>query len=133
MKMINIFNFSSVKKDERLKKADISKLKEDCLADKEYMNEIVALLNENIEEFYETTAISIKAKERFSISRAAHKVRNGLEMVKANSLLDYLDMIQKECQHLNTYDNISNLISGFKNEYIAVLNEIRKQINELDA
>ena len=117
----------------RIKKADISKLKEDCLADKEYMNEIVALLNENIEEFYETTAISIKAKERFSISRAAHKVRNGLEMVKANSLLDYLDMIQKECQHLNTYDNISNLISGFKNEYIAVLNEIRKQINELDA
>ncbi|WP_335966117.1 hypothetical protein [Galbibacter sp. PAP.153] len=121
-----------VNREKRLKRADITKLVNDCLGDKEYISEIVLLLNENIEEFYDATAIYLKAKDRFSISRAAHKIKNGLEMIQAYSLLDYIDVIQTECQHLDTFKNIEKLIADFKKEYTHVLSEVKQQIELLD-
>ncbi|WP_342156300.1 hypothetical protein [Joostella sp. CR20] len=122
-----------MKKEHGKKKANISKIKEDCLADKDYLNEIMLLINNNIDEFYENTEIYLKAKDRFSISRAAHKVKNGLEMVQAFTLLDYLDMIQKECQYVDTYQNIKQLITDFKVEYQLVVIELQSQIDEMEA
>ncbi|WP_255462707.1 hypothetical protein [Galbibacter sp. BG1] len=121
-----------MKKQKNLKRADISKLKSECLGDQEYLNEIVALLDENIEEFYDAAEIYLKAKDRFSISRAAHKIKNGLEMIQAYTLLDYLDMIQKECQHLDTFKNIENLIEDFKVEYTLVQAELKQQISKIN-
>nr|WP_242513640.1 hypothetical protein [Galbibacter mesophilus] len=98
------------------------------MGDREYLNEIVTLLNENIEEFYENVEIYLKAKDRFAISRSAHKIKNGLEMIQAHGLLDYLDMIQKECQQLDTFQNIQFLIDSFKTEYRMAFDELKQQI-----
>ena len=129
MSHINLF---TVKKEVNTKNADISKLINECMGDKEYLNEIIVLLNENIEEFYDTTEVCIKAKDRFSISRGAHKIKNGLEMVQASFLLHYVDLIQKECQHLDTYQKIQNILNQFKVEYELVQNSLYSQIANLD-
>lgn len=129
MSRINLF---TVKKDINTKNADISKLVSECLGDKEYLNEIIVLLNDNIEEFYDTTEVCIKAKDRFSISRGAHKIKNGLEMVQAPVLLHYVDLIQKECQHLDTYRKIQNILNQFKVEYKLVQSSLYSQIDNLD-
>lgn len=130
--MMSRINLFTVKKDINTKNADISKLVSECLGDKEYLNEIIVLLNDNIEEFYDTTEVCIKAKDRFSISRGAHKIKNGLEMVQAPVLLHYVDLIQKECQHLNTYKKIQNILNQFKAEYKLVQNSLYSQIDHLD-
>ena len=126
---INLF---TVKKELNTKNADISKLVNECMGDKEYLNEIIVLLNDNIKEFYDTTEVCIKAKDRFSISRGAHKIKNGLEMVQASVLLHYVDLIQKECQHLDTYQKILNILNQFKVEYELVQNSLYSQIANLD-
>ncbi|WP_417362728.1 hypothetical protein [Galbibacter sp.] len=126
---INLF---TVKKESNTKNVDISKLVTECLGDKEYLNEIIVLLNDNIEEFYDTTEVCIKAKDRFSISRGAHKIKNGLEMVQAPVLLHYVDLIQKECQHLDTYWKIQDILNQFKTEYKLVLTSLYNQIECLD-
>lgn len=130
--MMSRINLFSVKKEQNTKKADISNLVNECLGDKEYLNEIVVLLNDNIEEFYDTTEVCIKAKDRFSISRGAHKIKNGLEMVQAHVLLHYVDLIQKECQHLDTFWKIQDILKKFKIEYKSVQDSLLDQINELD-
>ncbi|MCF8714443.1 hypothetical protein JM658_06320 [Joostella atrarenae] len=126
-----ILNYFLVKKEKALVRANISKLVSDSLGDKEYMNEIVILLNNNIEEFCDSTTISLKAKDRYSIFRAAHKIINGLEMIQAYVLLDYITMIQKECQYMDNFTNIKNLFIDFKMEYAYVLKEINSQIDNL--
>lgn len=130
--MMSRINLFTVKKDINTKNADISKLVSECLGDKEYLNEIIVLLNDNIEEFYDTTEVCIKAKDRFSISRGAHKIKNGLEMVQAPVLLHYVDLIQKECQHLDTYRKIQNILNQFKVEYKLVQSSLYSQIDNLD-
>lgn len=130
--MMGRINLFTVKKELNTKNADISKLVSECLGDKEYLNEIMILLNENIEEFYDTTEVCIKAKDRFSISRGAHKIKNGLEMVQATVLLHYVELIQKECQHLDTFKNIQNILNQFKAEYKLVQSSLYNQIENLD-
>lgn len=130
--MMGHINLFTVKKELNTKNADISKLVKECMGDKEYLNEIIILLNDNIEEFYDTTEVCIKAKDRFSISRGAHKIKNGLEMVQASVLLHYVDLIQKECQHLDTYQKIQNILNQFKVEYELVQNSLYSQIANLD-
>ncbi len=130
--MISRINLVTVKKEVNSKSADISKLANECLGDKEYLSEIMVLLNDNIEEFYETTEVCIKAKDRFSISRGAHKVKNGLIMVQATVLLGYVDLIQKECQQLDTYWKIQDILDQFKVEYEGVQNILYSQIADLD-
>lgn len=130
--MMGRINLFTVKKELNTKNADISKLVSECLGDKEYLGEIMILLNENIEEFYDTTEVCIKAKDRFSISRGAHKIKNGLEMVQATVLLHYVELIQKECQHLDTFKNIQNILNQFKAEYKLVQSSLYNQIENLD-
>src|SRR5690554_2549488 len=130
--MMSRINLFTVKKELNKKNADISKLVTECLGDKEYLNEIIVLLNDNIEEFYDTTAVCIKAKDRFAISRGAHKIKNGLEMVQAPVLLHYVDLIQKECQHLDTYWKIQDILDQFKSEYKSVQESLYNQIDRLD-
>lgn len=130
--MMSRINLFTVKKKLNTKNADISKLVTECLGDKEYLNEIVVLLNDNIEEFYDTIEVCIKAKDRFSISRGAHKIKNGLEMVQAPVLLHYVDLIQKECQHLDTFWKIQDILNQFKIEYKLVQESLSNQINNLD-
>jgi len=130
--MMSRINLFTVKKEVNTKSADISKLVNECLGDKEYLNEIMVLLNENIEEFYDTTEVCIKAKDRFSISRGAHKIKSGLEMVQAPVLLHYVDLIQKECQHLDTYWKIQDILIQFKSEYKLVQASLYSQIEGVD-
>lgn|SRR5690606_7186822 len=130
--MMSRINLFTVKKEVNTKSADISKLVNECLGDKEYLNEIMVLLNENIEEFYDTTEVCIKAKDRFSISRGAHKIKSGLEMVQAPVLLHYVDLIQKECQHLDTYWKIQDILIQFKTEYKLVQASLNSQIEGVD-
>lgn len=130
--MMSRINLFTVKKEVNTKSADISKLVNECLGDKEYLNEIMVLLNENIEEFYDTTEVCIKAKDRFSISRGAHKIKSGLEMVQAPVLLHYVDLIQKECQHLDTYWKIQDILIQFKTEYKLVQASLYSQIEGVD-
>ncbi|MCX2681376.1 hypothetical protein OOZ15_15590 [Galbibacter sp. EGI 63066] len=123
-----------VNREKRIKKrADISRLVNDCMGDQVYVNEMFSLLKENMKEFYNATAVFLKAKDRFSISRAAHKIKNGLELIQACSLLDYVDMIQNECQHVDTIKNIEKLIADSKTEYNCVVQELEEQIAMLDA
>src|SRR5690606_31560219 len=100
--------------------------------DKEYLSLIVVPLNDNIAEFYDTTEVRITVTDRSSISRGAHKITNGLKMVQGYVLLHYVDLIQKECQHLDTFWKIQDILKKFKIEYKLVQDSLLDQINELD-
>src|SRR5690606_1768518 len=130
--MFSRINLFTSKNRLNMKHADISTLDTEFLVFNDYLNQVVVHLNDNIEEIYDTIEVCIKAKDRFSISRGAHKIKNGLEMVQAPVLLHYVDLIQKECQHLDTFWKIQDILNQFKIEYKLVQKSLSNQINNLD-
>ncbi|TRZ45292.1 hypothetical protein [Robertkochia solimangrovi] len=111
--------------------ANISRLRDDCLGDLEHIEKLIKIFNESVEEYLASVAMYIKAKDRFSIVRAGGKLKTGLLMIEANSLLDYLDMIDYECQQLDALIYVETLISDFKGEYLHVRDELKKQVEKL--
>lgn len=114
-------------------RVNISKLFEYCLNDRENLEELIQLLHERVEEFLASARMYLKAKDRFSIARVSHRLRNSLLMIEARSLLDFLDIIEHECQQLESLVFLENLLQDFEKEYKLVEADIQQQMKRLYA
>ena len=114
-------------------RANIFKLFEYCLNDRENLEELVKLLDERVAEFLASARMYLKAKDRFSIARVSHRLRNSLLMIEARSLLDYLDIIEHECQQLDSLVFLEKLLEDFATEYKLVEADIQQQMKRLYA
>lgn len=114
-------------------RANIFKLFEYCLNDRESLEELLRLMHERVEEFLASSRMYLKAKDRFSISRVSHRLRNSLLMVEAKSLLDFLDIIEHECQQLDSLVFLEKLLEDFEEEYKLVDADIQQQMRRLYA
>lgn len=113
--------------------ANISKLFEYCLHDRQHLEELLQLLDERVEEFLSTARVYLKAKDRYSLSRVSHRLRNSLLMIDAQSLLDFLDIIEHECQQLDTLIVLERLLRDFETEYKLVNADIQQQLKSIYA
>lgn len=111
--------------------ANISKLFEYCLNDRQHLQELLELLDERVEEFLTTARVYLKAKDRYSLSRVSHRLRNSLLMIEAQSLLDFLDIIEHECQQLDSLIVLERLLQDFENEYKKVNADIQQQLDSI--
>ena len=114
-------------------RVNISKLFEYCLNDRENLHELLELLHERVEEFLASARMYLKAKDRFSIARVSHRLRNSLLMIEARSLLDFLDIIEHECQQLDSLVFLEKLLEDFEAEYQLVEADIQQQMKRLYA
>lgn len=113
--------------------ANISKLFEYCLNDRQHLGELLGILDDRVEEFLDTARVYLKAKDRYSLSRVSHRLRNSLLMIDAQSLLDFLDIIEHECQQLDSLIVLERLLKDFENEYELVNADIQQQLKSIYA
>lgn len=100
-------------------------LKRECLGDTHCETELIHLLQIQIEEFLQASKLYSKASDRFTMAREIGKLRNGLHLIRAESLLDYIDLIEAECLHPDHFEIIDRLIKNFEEEYILLKNELQ--------
>ncbi|WP_224482826.1 hypothetical protein [Robertkochia aurantiaca] len=112
-------------------RASIYNLSGEFLNSRNQLEELIRMLHTNIEDFLTSTKMYLKANDRFSIVRAGNKLKNLLSMIEAYGLLDYLDVIERECQHLDTLNYVEKLLEDFKNEYLLVHSDLNRQINKI--
>ena len=118
---------------DKTQRVNILKLFEYCLNDRENLKELLELLNERVEEFLASARMYLKAKDRFSIARVSHRLRNSLLMIEARGLLDFLDVIEHECQQLDSIVFLEKLLEDFEAEYRLVQADIQQQMKRLYA
>lgn len=118
---------------DKTQRVNILKLFEYCLNDRENLKELLELLHERVEEFLASARMYLKAKDRFSIARVSHRLRNSLLMIEARGLLDFLDIIEHECQQLDSLVFLEKLLEDFEVEYHLVQADIQQQMKRLYA
>lgn len=118
---------------EKTHRANIYQLYEYCLNDRDNLKELLELLDERVKEFLASARMYLKAKDRFSIARVSHRLRNSLQMVEAIGLLDFLDIIEHECQQLDSLVYLEQLLEDFDREYTLVNEDIHLQLKKLYA
>lgn len=70
-------------------------LEKECLGDTGMLEELVWLLNNNLLEFAGRMRIYLQQADYTGIQETAHKIKSGLKMIRATSLLDSVEAIHR--------------------------------------
>lgn len=112
-------------------KLDLSGLWDDCMGQKELMQELVRLYKSNVLEFIGKVRMHLHEEDSELIAFAAHKIKPGLKMLKSKGLLDIVEQIQKSCAADADVKHLKFLYESFINAYPKVEHAIDEALNEL--
>lgn len=111
-------------------KADISALLVDCMGDIGLLEELVNLFKQNSLEFIDKATTSITNSNYEDLKFAAHKIKNGVAMVKASGLQELVAQIYKGCESTLNWKVLKALCMQFSIEYDLVVKTLDSQIIE---
>lgn len=110
---------------------DLSGLWNDCMGQKELMQELVTLYKSNVLEFIGKVRIHLKDEDSEQIAFAAHKIKPGLKMLKSKGLLEIVEQIQKSCIVDADLKHLGFLYESFIDAYPKVEFAIDEALNAL--
>ena len=119
--------------DRSTSKASLSPMQEECMGDHGFLTELVCLFKQNVLEFIGAYRVHMKSADWESLAFAAHKIKAGVALVEAKSLLDIVQRIHtlaKTNPTSNTLE-LENLHKSFIREYELVENVIDKELETL--
>ncbi|TRZ45290.1 hypothetical protein [Robertkochia solimangrovi] len=115
----------------KTKLPDMSIVLEDCYGEIEYLNEIITLFKESIAEYVEQTAFFISSYDFTGIYMTSHKVKVGLELMRAFGLLELVLQMEQLSYYKENMGNIIKLFNLFVSEYPLVIRSIEMQQSRL--
>ncbi|MCP4977759.1 MAG: response regulator [Maribacter sp.] len=101
-------------------KIDLSKILDDCMGDYELLGNLIRLFKQNALEFIGAYRIHIKNKDLEALAFAAHKLKSGLGMLQANTLLSIVEQVQKFSKDGSNLVELEKLKANFLEEYSVV-------------
>ena len=119
--------------DRSTPKASLSKMQEECMGDHGFLIELVRLFKQNVLEFIGAYSVHMKNADWESLAFAAHKIKAGVALVEANTLLDIVQKIQALAK-TNTTSNakeLETLNKSFIKEYELVEITIDKELESI--
>jgi nitrogen-specific signal transduction histidine kinase/CheY-like chemotaxis protein len=114
-------------------KASLSTMQEECMGDHGFLTELVCLFKQNVLEFIGAFSVHMKSADWESLAFAAHKIKAGVALVEAKSLLDIVQRIHTLAKTNLTSNTLvlENLHKSFIREYELVENVIDKELETL--
>ena len=96
---------------------NLSNLLEECMGQLEILEEIISLFKQNALEFIGNVRIHLQNSDTEQIGFSAHKIKSGLKMLQAASLLAIVEKIQKCCHADVDFKHLQLLYDSFLVEY----------------
>ncbi len=113
-------------------KINLSGILSDCMGDYELLGNLIRLFKQNALEFIGAYRIHIKNKDFEALAFAAHKLKSGLAMLQANTLLSIVEQVQKYSKDGSHLKELENLKTNFLEEYAAVEHVIDYEMEKLE-
>lgn len=104
---------------------------EECMHDLCLLEELTLLFKHNNTEFVESAKIHLHNEDMDGLAFSAHKIRAGMEMIKANGLLTIIEDILIGCNRHPDWNQLEFLYVRFLNDYPKVEEAIDRVIEDL--
>lgn len=108
-------------------KVNLREIHKECFGDLELLQELIKLFNANALEFIGQLRTQLNAGDFKAIVWSAYKVRENIEMMRADSLLVLCNEILVEAQEEQDEERLEQLYEQFLTEYTSVELEIEQQ------
>ena len=102
-----------------------------CLSDMDIVVELIELFKQNIYEFLSNTKAHLKNEDLEGLRFTCHKIKAGLKMINANSLLGIIEGIRNGFENDPDWKHLEYLLVRFSKEYPAVEKAIDEAVEEL--
>lgn len=115
-------------------KASLKTIQKESMGDLGFLNELVRLFKHNVLEFIGACSVHIKNADWENLAFAAHKIKAGVAMVEAHSLLDIVKKIHSLAQSdpMTHGSALNDLKLTFIKEYELVENAIDNELEKLE-
>jgi len=101
-------------------KFNLKNMMDECEGEISFLKELVSLFKGNVIEFIGTSKISLKNGDFQSLDFACHKMKSGLNMLSASSMLEIVEKMQVLCKTDKNENEINSLYQSFIQEYMVV-------------
>ena len=115
-------------------KASLKTIQKESMGDLDFLKELVHLFKQNVLEFIGACSVHIKTADWENLAFAAHKIKAGVALVEAHSLLDIVKKIHALAQSEPTTHGtaFNDLKLTFIKEYELVENALDKEMETLE-
>lgn len=114
-------------------KINLLKILEECMGEITLLQELVVLFKQNAIEFINLSGEHLKEEDIQQLGFAAHKIKSGLAMLKAEGLHGIIVQIQNTCKTDGDLKHLEFLCACFANEYPKVALAIDKEMKKLES
>lgn len=128
--MIQKEKVENKKIDATLKKVNLKPLIEECSGELDFFEELVRLFKVNVIEFIGAYSVHLKNSDYEGIAFASHKLKSGLRMIQANSLLSLILRIEELSKEKKSLEELKDLKTAFLEEYELVEEHIDTELND---
>lgn len=113
------------------KLVNLSPVLKECLGQKELLDELIRLFNQNIFEFIGKMKMHLQNNNFQGIAFAAHKIKSSLKMLETETLSEICEQISELCKTNTNHKNLKALYEQFLEEYPKVATQIDLEVNKL--
>lgn len=117
--------------DEEALKIDLKLILEECMGELDLLEELISLYKQNALEFIGNVKHHLQLGDYENIQFAAHKMKSGLAMMQTHSLHSIVVQMHKTCITDKDQKYLEFLYNCFLEEYPVVVNEIEKELKNL--
>ncbi|MGB7394301.1 MAG: hypothetical protein WA913_07910 [Pricia sp.] len=132
MKAKNLLSYPDILSSERTTNIDLASILDDCMGDKQLLQELIALYHHNALEFIGASKIHLANSDFKLLGLAAHKVKTGLAMMQSDGLHAIIVLVQKECDGDCDPKHLQFLCDCFITEYPFVKGKIDEALVKLN-
>ncbi len=113
------------------KRINLKTLQDDSFGEHDFLEELVGLFKLNILEFIGAYSVHLKNEDYDSLAFASHKIKSGLKMVQATTLLNIVLRVQTLSKEKKNLDELKGLLVSFTQEYDLVERDIDNELKKL--
>ncbi|MRX63978.1 ATP-binding protein [Maribacter luteus] len=113
------------------KRINLKTLQDDSFGEHDFLEELVGLFKLNIIEFVGAYSVHLKNEDYDSLAFASHKIKSGLKMVQATTLLNIVLRVQTLSKEKKNLDELKGLLVSFTQEYDLVERDIDNELKKL--
>ena len=114
------------------KKLNLQPLMDDCLGEVEIMKEMIKYFKQNAIEFIGASKWHFQNDDFEKLNFACHKIKSGLAMLNANTLLNLVEKIQVIAKKSQDKKKLYELYEAFIEEYLIVEQLMDTEIEKLN-